>query len=165
MISLDDMAELVRALLNSKMQVEEAEANLKILKENLRVLSEETIPSAMQELGLQSLVLETGQKIKISQDVYAAIPENGKPAAYNWLADNGFGGLIKTEVAVEFGKSERDKAVKFCARLLDQNMLPLMYESVHHSTLKAFLKEQIANGSNIPLELFGARPVWKAEIK
>ena len=30
--------------------------------------------------------------------------------------------------------------------------------------LKAFLREQIKDAKPVPLELFGARPVWEAKI-
>ena len=41
---------------------------------------------------------------------------------------------------------------------------PALDQGVHAQTLKAFLKEQLSKGANIPLELFGARPVWTAKI-
>jgi hypothetical protein len=38
-------------------------------------------------------------------------------------------------------------------------------EGVHAQTLKAFIKEQMAKGVDVPLELFGAYPYSKAVIK
>lgn len=163
-ISLDDMAQLARALVEADEGVEQAEESLKRAKERARMLREETIPSAMQELGIEELKLDTGQKLSVKQEVYASIPADKKGQAFTWLEDNGFGGLIKVGVSVDFGKGEIDVANDFFESLCDSGYDPNFDTSVHPSTLKAFLKEQIASGASIPLDLFGARPVWTAKI-
>ena len=116
-ISLDDMAALARALLDADQEVDNAEQELKDAKERARVLREETIPSAMQELGLEELKLNTGQKLSIKQEVYASIPAANKGQAYDWLNDHGFGGLIKVEVTTQFGKGEQEEAVRLSEQL------------------------------------------------
>lgn len=164
MITLSEMAELARALLDADKDVERVEGDLKDAKERARVLREETIPAAMQEMGLEEVKLETGQKISIKQDVYASIPAASKGAAYDWLNEHGFGGLIKVEVSATFAKGEQDAALELHKQLLAQGLQPDLDQSVHAQTLKAFLREQIAAGTNVPLDLFGARPVWTAKI-
>jgi len=158
------MAELARALVEADAGVDEAEGALKDAKERARVLREETIPAAMQEMGLEEVKLETGQKISIKQDVYASIPAASKGQAYDWLNEHGFGGLIKVEVSTTFAKGEQDKAITLHTTLTNMGLQPDLDQSVHAQTLKAFLREQIAAGNNIPLDLFGARPVWTAKI-
>jgi hypothetical protein len=165
MITLDDMTALARALVDADSAVEEAESALKHAKELARILREETIPSAMQELGIEKLELSTGQKITISQEVYASIPAAGKDEAHRWLENNGFGGLIKVGVTTQYGKGERAEALTLFNELHGRGLSAKLDESVHPQTLKAFLKEQISSGNNVPLELFGARPVWTAKIK
>lgn len=163
-ISLDDMASLARALVDADAAVEDADQALKDAKERARVLREETIPSAMQELGLEELKLVTGQKLSIKQEVYASIPASNKNAAFQWLNDNGFGGLIKIEVDASFGKGEQDAAMALYQELNSRGLTASFDQGVHAQTLKAFLKEQLAQGTNIPLDLFGARPVWTAKL-
>ncbi len=163
-ISLDDMTTLARALLDADQEIDQAEQSLKEAKERARVLREETIPSAMQELGLEELKLNTGQKLSIKQEVYASIPAANKEAAYDWLNTNGFGGLIKVEVAADFRKGEQEVAMQLFNRLQEEGLQVHFDQGVHAQTLKAFLKEQLSIGSNIPLDLFGARPVWTAKI-
>lgn len=165
MITLQEMADLARALLDAVASVDEIESNLKAAREAARVLREETIPAAMQEMGIEELKLDTGQTLSVKQDVYAAIPAESKGEAFAWLNEHGFGGLIKTEVTCNFGKGERDAAAKLLERLLAERIAATFDENVHPQTLKAFLREQVAKGSSIPLELFGARPVWTASIK
>lgn len=164
MISLNEMSALARALLDAESKTKDAEQALKDAKERERLIREETIPSAMQELGLESLVLDTGQKLKVQQEVYASIPAANKQAAYRWLNDNGFGGLIKVEVGVAFGKGDQENALDLFNKLTGLGLQASLDEGVHAQTLKAFLKEQISQGNDIPLDLFGARPVWAAKI-
>lgn len=163
-ISLDQMAALARAMVDADASVEQAEASLKEAKERARILREETIPSAMQELGLEELKLDTGQKLSVKQDVYASIPSAQKDAAFQWLEDNGFGGLIKVEVAADFRKGEADQAAELFKELQQRGLQVGLDQSVHAQTLKAFLREQLAAGTNVPLDLFGARPVWTAKL-
>ena len=159
-ISLTEMAELARALVDADKNVESADISLATAKERARLLREET----MQELGLESLVLDTGQKLKVQQEVYASIPAANKLAAYDWLNEHGFGGLIKVEVSTQFAKGDQDKAIDLAQTLRGMGFDPALDQGVHAQTLKAFLKEQLSKGANIPLELFGARPVWTAKI-
>jgi hypothetical protein len=165
MISLTEMAELARALRDAQADVELLEAKLKEQKEYARVLREETLPGAMQELGLAELKLDTGETITITDDVYASIPADKKPAAFDWLEDHGFGGLIKTEVGVMFGKGEMDKATEVYDALAGQGMEPKFIRDVHPQTLRAFLREQMRAGNPVPLNLFGARPVFTTKLK
>lgn len=151
--------------LDLERQVVEAEKNLSDLKEQLRHVKEETIPMMMQELDLQDFTLSTGEKVKCKREVYASIPAANKEDAYNWLVEHDFGSIIKTEMVAEFGRGELEKAQSVQLALAAQGLTTSLTQSVHAQTLKAFLKEQIEAGKDIPLDLFGARPVWTTEIK
>ncbi len=164
-ISLDEMTQLAKALLETEESIAQHEDALKLVKKRAMRLREDTIPSAMQELGLQKLVLDTGQTITVKQDVYASIPEDNKTKAFGWLEENNFGDLIKSIVKVQFDRGDLGKASELCNELEHKGLTPEFIESVHASTLKAFLREQIAKGTKVPLDLFGARPVWIAKIK
>lgn len=164
MIDLEKLSELSRALIAAQQEVDLAELELSLKKEQARVLREETIPAFMQELGLEKIVLSDGSALSIKQDVYASIPAAGKPAAYQWLQDNGFGGLIKTELVVNFTKEETDAAVELFKKMSADGMSVELGQDVHAQTLKAFLREQIANAAELPLDLFGARPIWTTKI-
>lgn len=165
MIDLEKLSALSRALINAEDEVALAEAELSLKKEQARVLREETIPNFMQELGLEKIVLTDGSALSIKPDVYAVIPASGKQAAYEWLEEHGFGGLIKTELVVNFTKEERDAAVELFKKLNDDGLSVELAQNVHAQTLKAFLREQIAKAADVPLDLFGARPVWTTKIK
>lgn len=161
---LNELATLANALTEADLALEAAENAYKAAKEHARVLREETIPAAMQEAGVQSFTLGDGRKISIKLDVYASIPPDQKHAAFEWLSQNGFGGLIKTAVSVDFAKGELDKANNFYQDLLAHGYNAKNDRSVHQQTLKAFLREQMAEGRAVPLELFGASPKWVTKI-
>jgi hypothetical protein len=162
--NLDEMAAMARQLIAAQLKVEVIEEQLKEAKEASRKLREEDIPCAMQEIGLTSFTMDTGEKVRIAQEVYASIPADNKAEAFRWLVAHQFGDLIKTEVSVSFGRGEAEEAGVLARDLKDKGLDASCTESVHPQTLKAFLKEQVTSGAAVPLELFGARPVWTAKI-
>ena len=165
-ITIDDVSQLARDLLAAELAIDSAEDNLKLLREKKRLLAEETIPGIMQELGIKDLTLESGQKMKLKQDVYAQIPKDEKPGVFNWLNEHGYGGLIKTEVKAQFGKGERESAIELADSLSAEGFSTSFSEDVHAQTMKAFLLERVKKGEpDFPFDLFHARPVWVATIK
>lgn len=162
--SLKDLMDLAHAMIEQDDVIDGLDAQLKAAKEVKRMLQEESIPMAMKELEIESFTLDTGEKLKVSQEVYASIPADRKMEAYAWLDDNGFGGLLKLSLSLQYGKGEKDEAVQLFKELSGRGLVPDLEEGVHAQTLKAFLKEQIAAGTVLPLDLFGARPVFVAKI-
>lgn len=164
MITLNEMMSLAEAMADASDEVEIALRNLDIAKEHLRLIREETIPFAMQELGLTEMKLTDGRKLSVKQDVYASIPVSSKSEAYMWLDTNGFGGLIKVDVKIAYGKGGIGEAKELFSELAERGLGVELSENIHAQTLKAFIREQLANGSDIPLDIFGARPIWTAKI-
>lgn len=165
MISMDELSSLAHALTEADRAVEAAEEELKRRKEFARVLREETLPCAMQELNLTNITLSTGEKIGMKQEVYVSIPVARKEEAFSWLESNGFGGLIKTVVSLQFGKGELQAAQDTCDQLNVLGFDPEMKRDVNAQTLKAWAREQLTEGREFPMDLFGARPVWTATVK
>jgi hypothetical protein len=104
-------------------------------------------------------------KVSTKEDVYASIPKGNEENAYEWLNENGFGGIIKHVVSASFGKEEDSRAAEFVKAAQELGLTPEDKRSIHSATLKAFVKEQLAQGKNIPLELFGAFQITKATVK
>jgi len=145
--------------------IEESENALKALNEQLKQVSEVDLPAAMFEAGVSSFTLENGMKVSTKEDVYASIPKGQENLAYDWLNENGFGGIIKHVVSASFGKEEDSRAKEFVKAAQDLGLNPEDKKSIHAATLKAFVKEQLQQGKNIPLDLFGAFQVTKATVK
>lgn len=164
-ITLNDLSEAVSALKEAAQAVEDANNELKEAKKKELTIREETIPGMMQELGFEKIKLESGEEVSCKQEVYCSIPKDCKYQAFEWLEENGHGGLIKTEIKVSYGKGELEEAIELESRLATEGLRPSLAQNVHAQTLKAFVKEQLAAGNDLPLELFGARPVMTAKVK
>lgn len=165
--TLQQLTTLCAQMREAEAEVQSAEDELKERKAALRRLAEEDIPGLMSELGVKQIKLETGQKIEVKDDISASIPAANKEAAFSWLEENGFGSILKIEVSVKFGKDQREEALELYNRLTEEGLEPTMDRGVHAQTLKAFIKERIADpeGPQINMELFGAISYSIAKIK
>ncbi len=165
MITLEELVKAAEQLLDADAAAALAAEDLKAANKKARVLREETIPEAMAELNLDHFSIKGGRMVTVKQEVYASIPKDNEQAAFDWLNKNDFGAIIKTEVKSSFGKGEREEALKLSQELADRGIDNKFKEGVHHSTLKAWLKEMLRDGKDVPMDLFGARPVMTARIK
>jgi len=163
--SLMSISNLALRQLSLAGQIEEAEEALKELNAKFRQISEVDLPNAMLELGMRSFKLEDGASISVEKFYGASIKVENRPLAYKWLEDNGHGPLIKTDVTVPFGKGEeaRKDAKDLMDSLKEEGFDVSLEESVHHSTLKAWAKEQIESGTALP-DLFTVFVGEKAKI-
>ena len=165
----DGELSIVSALANKQLQlvteVAELEADLKAKKEELRLTSEQELPDAMQAAGLTQIKLNSGENISINEFYNAHISKANQEKAYEWLTANGHEGLIKNEVLLKFGREESLVVDETVSALQARGLSPQVRQSVHPSTLKAFVKEQFVSGNDIPTEPFGIYIGTKATIK
>ena len=149
---------LISLATESKTLEEEILADTIALSEKQDKLSKilmERIPDIMDELALEDFKMLDGSKITVKKDVKASISEERKPAAFAWLRQNDFDGIIKTNVSAAFGKGETEQAEQARAALVAAGFEATVAESVHYQTLKAFVKERLEAGTKIPMETFG----------
>lgn len=154
----DRLATIVTVARLIESLTEEIEADTKALdakNERLRDLSERQLPDLLRNVGLTEMILVGGRRVTIKPEYFASIPK-GSTATYAWLRERNMGGIIKEEIVV-------DKSLK---ETLAAAEIPFVSnESVHHSTLRAFVKEQIEAGNTLPPELFKVHVVERAVIK
>ena len=162
---LNIVSDLAKKQLQLARQVATLEEDLKAKKEELRLTSEQELPDAMQAAGLNQIVLNTGEKISINEFYNAHISKANQEVAYQWLVENGHEGLIKNEVLLKFGREESTVVDETVYALQSRGLSPEVRQSVHPSTLKAFVKEQFTSGNDIPTEPFGIYIGTKAIIK
>jgi len=162
---LNIVSNLAKKQLQLARQVATLEEDLKAKKEELRLTSEQELPDAMQAAGLNQIVLSTGEKISIGEFYNAHISKANQEVAYQWLVENGHEGLIKNEVLLKFGREESTVVDETVYALQSRGLSPEVRQSVHPSTLKAFVKEQFTSGNDIPTEPFGIYIGTKATIK
>lgn len=163
--SLAELCELKQDLEAQVKQIEEA---LSEKKQELRRVTEVDIPDKMAELGMESFTTTSGTRIEVNSFYAANITQEKARDAFKWLRDNGHGAIIKREIVTRFGKGQEAIADAFVELLGHKHMNKFVArdkESVHPQTLKAFVREQIESGEDIPLDLLGVHIGKKAVIK
>jgi hypothetical protein len=154
---MNRLVEMANRKLSLEAEIAELEGEMKLKQEELRILTENDLPEAMEEEGVIEFTLEDGRKVLIATSYHAAISEANEVSAFRWLRDNGFDAIIKRNVSLEFGRGEDELAAKY-VDWLNKHYPDRTFKdksSVHHSTLKAFVRERIEAGEDIPLDVFG----------
>lgn len=162
---LDTVAGLARKIKQQQDKVERLDRELKDEKQALLKLTDEDLPSTMADLGLSRFSLDDGSTVEVKPTYGASILVKDRPAAYDWLRENGFDDIIKNVISCQFGRGEDDQASAFHAFASQQGYPADQNESIHASTLKAFVKERIETGEDFPHTLFGAYVGQRAVIK
>lgn len=162
---LDSVGALARRAKLLEKEIEETEAVVKERKEQLRKMLEETIPAMLEELGMKSFKMADGSTIEVKPFYSASIKEENRAVAYQWLRDNGYDDIIKNTVSVRFGRNE-DKLCETLINLLREQNYPVeQTEKIEPQTLKAWAKDMVQRGVEIPSETFGLYVGSKATIK
>jgi hypothetical protein len=162
---LTTVAGMARAIRDKEAEVNELEQKLKNEKRALMKLTDEDLPTMLAEIGLTSMKLDDGSEVSIKPQYGANILVDNRPAAYEWLRENGYDDIIKNTVACTFGRGEDDKASAFKSFAEKEGYFAEQNTGIHHTTLRAFVKERIENGDDFPMELFGAYVGQRAIIK
>lgn len=160
------LIDLSDQLVASETEVARLEELLTEAKANVRRLCEHEIPKLMDGLD-GTFNLPDGRKITITEKVRASIGGDKKPIAMRWLDEHGHGSIIKRKFTIEFGKEQEDWAKEFEKQLKD-SPTPLNMKkerTVAWQTLDAFVREQLAEGSDIPLDIFGVYRQRIAKVK
>lgn len=163
--TIREIAKLAELLRDQQALVSRLEDELAAAKALALRYEREDIPNAMLEAGVTELRLDDGSRISVTEDCSARITDATRNAAISWLVDNGFGGIVKTEVAVQLPRGEREAAAAIHAELVKTYPEAQLKETVHPSTLKAFVKEQLEKGAPVPFDLFNVHTFNKAVLR
>lgn len=168
--TLNDSSKLgtVTALARSQLALHElvlaSEAKTKKLKEELRSIQEDLLPAAMTELGLNSIELNDGSKVVVKTFYGASINKEHLDQAFDWLNSEGFGDLIKNVVTASFNRGEEEDAQTLAEELEGVGLRVGTKKWVEPMTLKAFVREQVEEGKDLPQDLFNVFIGEKANI-
>lgn len=154
---------LARTQLKLEQEVATLETKLKEAKAQLRRVAEEELPEAMGAADVTALTLGNGWRLELDSELYASIPKAQTEAAFAWLRTHGHGALIKRELTLQLPRGQEevgDLLLEQITQLLTKKKLGHEvsvedHPAVHPQTLKAFVREQMAEGSDLPLETFG----------
>jgi hypothetical protein len=163
-----EIAKLAEKQHAAQEKVEKLEEELKDAKEELRNLAERALPNKMDELGISEYTTTSGVRVEVGEKIRATLSPENRPKGFTWLEENGYGGMIKSEVVVAFGRNEIEEANALVDELRsDHQRLANLERKVEPSTLTAFIKEQLRQGRDIPLDVFGVfrQRIAKVEVK
>lgn len=159
------VAELAMLQIRLEDDIERAEEGLKRLKSRLRNVAESLLPAAMTEAGVASVNLANGAVVKVKPFYSAHISEERSTAAFAWLRENGYSDLIKNQLAVEIRAGQDNVAGSIEHELQELGLGYTKKNSVHASTLRAWVKEMYEAGNPPPADVFGTFCGSKSEIK
>ena len=159
-----DIAKSCNKLLVTQNEISALEEKLKWLKNTETTLSEQTIPDLMHKAGTTLVKLNDGTKVEVKPFYSARIPISRTEEAYTWLRSNGHGDLIKNNVMLSFGRNQDNEAKSLVEDLRSKGHTVKQTEKVEPMTLKAFVKEQIQNGKNVPSDVFGVYVASKTKL-
>lgn len=138
--------------------IDELEELLAGAKARFNIIKVKELPDAMAELGSSEWKSSNGRyKVEIGDFVSGTLPKEEKErlAATDYLAKNGAGPLIKTEISLGFGKEEHAQADKARKLLTKAGFTPTIQTGVHPQSLLAWARERMKNGEPINFDLLG----------
>jgi hypothetical protein len=163
------ISELAVLQLQLETELADAEEKFNAAAERLRQVQERELPDALIAAGVEELKLANGAKLTVNEDLKISVGQERMPRVCAWLKRNNHDDIIKRECTISLPKGTDPKLIARIEKGL--KVLQVEYsikENVHSQTLKALLKEQVADpkkAKNINLSDFGAFPFKKAVIK
>jgi len=162
---LSQITHTVRELRQLREDIVQAEEVLKAFQKRERTLVDYTLPEMMREAGQERLRTSDGYDVELTETLRASIPAPNLSAAIAWLVDHKQSAIIKHDLRLQFGKDEDEKADRALALILEAGFVPSDKLSVHPQTLAATIKELMAAGVDVPLELLGAHVQAGVKVK
>jgi hypothetical protein len=145
-------------------EVESKENELLILQKKAKDLQERVIPDLMHQAGVDSIDLRDGSRVEVKPAYYAKIPTEREQEAFDWLRQKGKDSLIKNTVTASFDKGQ-DNLVSQLIQVCEENGFNYnKKQKIEPMTLKGFVREQIEDGKEIPMDLFGVYIANKTKI-
>ena len=96
---LSGLSKLINRQLELDTMIEDMEDATKELKRERDLLSQETIPTKMQELGINETTMKDGSKVTVQEGFHCRIPKAREDEALQYLRQEGLGDIIKNQVS------------------------------------------------------------------
>lgn len=162
---LAQIAETARDIRAAERLVEAKEKELKEAQNALEHLQKTVMVDLMETAGQKKLTTIDGLEVEIVPMMRGTPSKENQPKAYAWLREHKHGGIIKSEVVADLGKGDTEKVKKALDALAKLKITAKAKESVHHQTLSALVRELLARGDSVPLELLGIFTWNQANVK
>jgi hypothetical protein len=166
------VSRLVDDLQRKEIRVKICEADLAQAKADVKSIEEDLLPKLLAEIGSDGFTTSNGVTVEVKEDVHASLPKEDlvrRHAGLKWLADNGHGAIIKHVTTASFAKGDAATARAFSAYVEAFERRALISvetaEDVHHATLAKLVREQRAEGAELPAEILGIHVRRVARVK
>lgn len=166
---LDKLKEAVAYARDYEYEKTDLEARLKEVNIKLNDIYFNSLPSLFDEVGVTEITIEADRNMPAYKataspyyraNIAAGWPDEKREAAFNYLVENGHGGLISEELIVKANRDDpKAKAAlsKLLAAAEKAGLSATDRLNVNHATLTAWLKDMIENKGTVPpLDLIGA---------
>lgn len=167
MSALERLKEQVATLRQVDLAVEATTDRLAHLTAEKTRLETEVLPALFAEAGITQLKTADGETVKLGLVASGSLPkdEEGRKAAIEWLAANGYNEVIEAKVVASWARGDRDKAEALFNELRGDNSMKLtLDESVNHMTLGALAKRRVQQGLETPLATLGVSVISRARF-
>jgi hypothetical protein len=169
-VDLTKIRQRAQDLRNSYLKKLDLEDQLKHINHDIQKIERDELPEMFTHAGVSSLTVEADGNhpafVAERGTVYTAkIPDEKRQEAFEWFEQQGHGDLIKSVINIVFGMQEHEERLRVMKVLSDAQVEYYTNESVHHQTLKAFVKREIQRGHIIPMDLLGVYVFDEVKIK
>jgi len=161
---IKSISDQCQKLSDLRFQIEQREEEISKLKSQARDLEERTIPDMMQEAGVSLLKLKDGSTVEVKPFYAAKIPESRIEEAFSWLRGNGHEDLIKNTITTQFSRGQDNQVSELISVCEKFGFNYNQKQKVEPMTLKAFVKDQVEQGKEIPFDMFGVYIANKTKI-
>lgn len=162
--TLQEISALANIQHETEKAIEVLERQLEELVAKHKEIAEIKLPEAMMAVGMTQFKLQDGTAITVSRFYSASIPKERTEEAFAWLRSHDFSEIIKRNITCKFGKGEDEMATRVSNAIAALGIQAEDKESVHPQTLKAFVREQIEGGKELPLDVLGVYVGNKAKV-
>ena len=151
-----DKLQLVERLIKQQVHLEDLkeslEEQLKKVNKELELVMDKQLPDALMEAGCSRFDTAEGLVVKTQNCYYPSVKKADEPEVFDELAKMGHAGIISTSVVIDLGKGGHDEGKELLDRLqpLLNKHTPVLSESIHWATFRAFAKEQIEADEILP---------------
>ena len=157
-------------LRDSYLRKTDLENQLKELSSRITKIERDELPAMFGTAKMSSITVEASGNlppfIAERETVYTAkIPDDKRMEAFEWFEQQGHGDLVKSVITITFGMQEHDKRLRAMEVLKNAGIEYWLNESVHHMTLKAFVKREILANHIVPMDLLGVFVFDEVKIK
>lgn len=169
----DNFKAVLRSLadeyLDADAAVSAAEEALEVAKAKRKDIAEHRIPQATEGMD-GKFDLGDGRELQIKEEIRASIAGEKRAPAIHWLDEHDYGHIVKRQVVIEFqkGDTERCEAFLEAVKELEEHLGTLVVKTnftVHHATLTSWVKEQLSEGVDLPVDVFGIFRQRTAKVK